>query len=426
MALLITRISCGLLAFYAASLVSFAQPMGPPPASVVVAKVVSKEFGESHSFVGSIIPARTSDVGSAVDGRVTEYPIFLGKRVKEGEELAKLLTSQLEIEIKAAEAELEARQATVDETQHARTEDIQRAEAMLGAKKAAYEYANAKLNRFKKLAGTNSVTEDQMEEAASTAIQAYQNYNDAIYALDTAKRGAREEIKTFTRAKVAAQKQEIARLNDQLTKHTIRAPFNGFVVAEHTEAGEWVARGGMVAKVIDLDQVDLEIAVLESYIPNITIGAEATVEVTSMADLRFVGKVKEINPLGDQRTRNFTVRIRLENNLGPDEIPILKAGMFARATLSVGKPTQTLFVPKDAVVLGDPQGAKVFVVGPSSKDPKTQSVTPVYVQLGAASGGMFEVKGNISAGSQVVVQGNERLRQGDQVFAKSLEVSEKK
>lgn len=423
--LLVTRISYGLLVILAVSRLSWAQPKGPPPAAVVVAKVVSKEFRESHAFVGSIIPARTSDVGSAVDGRVTEFPIFLGKRVKEGEPLAQLLTSQLDIEIKAAEAELVARQATLAEAQQARSEDIQRAEAMLGAKKAAYDYANAKLNRMKKLAGTNALTEDQMEEAASTAIQAYQTYNDAIYALDTAKRGARDELKAFARAKVNAQEQEIARLKDQLTKHTIRSPYNGFVVAEHTEAGQWVARGGMVAKVIDLDQVDLEIAVLESYIPNITLGAEATVEVPSMAERRFTGKVREINPLGDQRTRNFTVRIRLENNLGPDEVPILKAGMFARATLSVGKPTQTLFVPKDAVILGDPQGPKIMVVGPQPMDPKTLTAFPTYVQLGAAEGGMFEVRGNVQAGSQVVVQGNERLIPNQQLIPKLLDTSEK-
>jgi RND family efflux transporter MFP subunit len=414
-----TRLSLGLFAISALTSVSLAQP----PAAVVVAKVVQREFREGHSFVGSIIPARTSDVGSAVDGRVTEYPLFLGKRVKDGEPLAQLLTSQLDIEIKAAEAELVARQATLAEVQQARSEDIQRAEAMLGAKKAVYDYANAKLNRMKKLAGTNALTEDQMEEAASMAIQAYQTYNDGVYALDTAKRGAREEIKAFTRAKVAAQEQEVERLKDQLKKHTIRAPFNGYVVAEHTEAGQWVARGGMVAKVIDLDQVDLEIAVLESYIPNITLDADATVEITSMADRRFVGKVREINPLGDQRTRNFTVRIRLENNIGADEIPILKAGMFARATLSVGKPTQSFFVPKDAVVLGDAQGPKIYVVGPSPMDPKAQAAMPVYVQIGAADRGMFEVKGNIQAGSLVVVQGNERLSPGQGVIPKLLEVS---
>ncbi len=69
---------------------------------------------------------------------------------KKGNRWRKLLTSQLDIEIKAAEAELVARQATLAEVQQARVEDIQRAEAMLAAKKAAYEYANAKLNRLKK------------------------------------------------------------------------------------------------------------------------------------------------------------------------------------------------------------------------------------------------------------------------------------
>ncbi len=93
-------------------------------------------------------------------------------------------------------------------------------------------------------------------------------------------------------------------------------------------------RGGMVAKVIDLDQVDLEIAVLETYIPQITIGADATVEVTAMSDRRFMGKVREINPLADQRTRNFTVRIRLENNLGPTKCQSSRGCSVARRSRS--------------------------------------------------------------------------------------------
>ena len=42
---------------------------------VVVARVSMAEQGTGQSFVGTVMPARVSDVGSAVDGRIVDFPI---------------------------------------------------------------------------------------------------------------------------------------------------------------------------------------------------------------------------------------------------------------------------------------------------------------------------------------------------------------
>jgi HlyD family secretion protein len=396
----------------------FAQ-FGPP--SVIVANVEEREIREGLTFIGTVIPLRTSEVGSAVDGRVVEFPIVLGQRVKKDDVLAKLLTSQLDIEIAVAEAELISRKAAFDELKQSRPEEIERAKAQLAAKKSASEYTTAKLKRIQSTTDQRAYTQDQVEEIQSQAVQAYQMYLDAQQALEMAQRGAREELKIFTQAKVTAQEQEVARLKDLLAKHTIRAPFDGYIVNEYTEAGQWVAKGGTVAKVIELDQVDVEVAVLETYVPNLRLNAEASVEIAALGKKPFIGKIAEINPLGDQRTRNFTVRIRLQNTMSDNNQPLIKAGMFARATLSAGQSTKGLLVPKDAVVLGAGPMPLVHAVTPDPKDPKMSIVRTVPVQLGSAAGGFFEVKGELKANDQVVIQGNEQLRPGQSVSVVTAE-----
>ncbi len=69
-----------------------------------------------------------------------------------------------------------------------------------------------------------------------------------------------------------------------------------------------VARGGLVAKIIELDQVDVEVAVLKTYVPNLRLAAEASVEAVALGKKPFIGKMAEINPLGDARSGKPTVR----------------------------------------------------------------------------------------------------------------------
>src|SRR5207237_9649945 len=114
---------------------------------------------------------------------------------------------------------------------------------------------------------------------------------------------------------------------------------------------------------------------------NVDPAVEGMVDIPVLGQHRFVGRVAIINPQADVRAHTFPVKVRVANRIDNDQ-PLLKAGMFARVTLAVGKPTACVLVPKDAVVLGGPQPL-VFIV--SSGGAKTV-VRPVPVTLGAAQG----------------------------------------
>ncbi len=43
-------------------------------------------------------------------------------------------------------------------------------------------------------------------------------------------------------------------------------------------------------QIIELDQVDVEVAVLETYVPNLRLAAEASVEVVALGKKPFIGK----------------------------------------------------------------------------------------------------------------------------------------
>jgi RND family efflux transporter MFP subunit len=220
------------------------------------------------------------------------------------------------------------------------------------------------------------------------------------------------------RARVSAQLAELQRLEEQFDRHTMKAPFDGRVSAERTEIGQWVMQGDPVAEIVELNEADVEIAVVEDFIANLHTSVEGRVEVPALPNERFVGRVAMINPQADSRSHTFPVKIRVQNRIENDQ-PVLKAGMFARVTLSVGKPTQCVLVPKDAVVLGGPSPMVLLAAAAGDKT----TVRPVPVQLGPAQGSWIAVFGDLKEGDPVIVEGNERVRPGQEIRTEPKEVA---
>ncbi|MBI3468468.1 MAG: efflux RND transporter periplasmic adaptor subunit [Planctomycetes bacterium] len=382
------------------------------PAPVSVAPVVEHEVSAGQTFVGTVRPVRRSTIGSAVDGRVVEVMVEDGDQVKKDQPLAQLRTATLEIELAAAKAQLDVMQHELEEWQNGpRREEIDQAKAnMLGAQ-ARMEYARSKLKRIQSLVERRAASEDELEDATSAAEAAVQTYAAAKAVLDLAMAGTRPEKLAQARAKVAVQQEEIHRIEDQLTKHTIVSPFDGEVVAKHTEVGQWITQGQAVAEVVELGQVDVEVMVLEDYVAYLRIGTPAQVEIHAVPGEMFTmipGKVTQVIAQADLRSRNFPVKVRLDNQLVHGRY-LIKPGMFARISLPISKLSKSLLVPKDAVVLGGPS-PMVYIFEPSAKDPKSGRARPVPVQLGTDHEGSVCVTGDLKAGQQVIVEGNERMR----------------
>jgi RND family efflux transporter MFP subunit len=387
----------------------WSQPPAPPAVPVAAARVSSMQTASAQPFVGTVLPARTSDVGSAVDGRLIDLPIVDGQHVAEGEPIAQLLRGLLEIERAGATAELDRRREVLGELQAgSRPEEIEQARAAVAGFEARLAYAKDRLARLGRLAERGTSTADELQDAQTElrAIEAQLRGSRAALALTEA--GPRKEQIAQAAAAAAVQEAEVHRIDDQLAKHTIRAPFSGWVVERFTEKGQWVARGGLIARIAELDTVEIEAQVPESSVASLREGAQVRLEFDAATDQAWIGSVARIVPQADLLSRSFPVRIRLENRI-LDGVPTIKGGMLARAWLPVGAAGSVTVVPKDALVLG---GSKplVFCIEPSG--PSTGAVRPVEVALGAAVEGHVAIRGSLEPGMLVVVRGNERLRPG--------------
>jgi len=386
-----------------------------PAVPVRVARVERRELAAGQSFVGTVYPARISDVGSAVDGRLVSLPVLEGEHVEAKQPIAELLRGLLEIERQGAAAELERlRQMLGELTAGTRPEDVDQARAAAEGFEARLEYARSRFERLKRLAERGTSTTDELHDAQAELRQIEAQLRGSRAALALAIAGPRKEQIAQAAAAVAVQESQVQRIDDQLAKHTIRSPFDGWVIELFAEQGQWVARGGLVARIAELDTVEVEVQVPELAIGSLARGVEVRLEFDAAPHQTWIGRVDRVVPQADLLSRSFPVKVAIENRV-VDGQPTLRGGMLARAWLPVGRTGLATVVPKDALVLGGPS-AMVYCVDSANATTggqmATGTVRPVQVAIGATIEGSVEVRGGLDPGQLVVIRGNERLRPG--------------
>ena len=386
-----------------------------PPALVRVSPVVEKVAAGGQTFTGTVVPTRTSIVGSAVDGRVNEMFFDEGDLVRSkpasgtesrtSSEIARLRTKTISLDVAVATAELEALHQTRVQLETSLPEELAQSKARLQAAEALMNYHKARYTRAAALFKDGSVvSKENLDEVQSAWISAQQNHASAKSSL-TQLVNTRDSRLAGSRARELAQQEKVRQLEDIMSKYTIRAPFDGFVSKKFTEVGAWLSRGDPVVEVIELDPVEIDVFVPESYISKVKVGSSVSITIDALSDRVLIGNVSRIIPQADLRSRSFPVKIRMSN---PDYA--IKAGMLVRATIAVGSSQPVLMAPKDALNLAGRQRAVVV----ASKDEASGQVIAkmVPVQTGVSDGTLIQMIGDLKAGDMVVVRGNERLRPG--------------
>jgi RND family efflux transporter MFP subunit len=379
----------------------------------VAAAAIEREVRAGAAFVGSVKPLRRSVVGSAVDGRVDQFPVNEGEFIEAGKPLAKLKTETFEIQLAAAQAELKLRTIERDELKKLRPDEINEAKARMDGARTLRDFTKRQLDRVQALYDAGTVTIEQWQESHSAAERAAQSYLEAA-AAHAVVSGSEKVAKAD--ARVLAQEEEIRRLNDIIKKHTVVAPYSGYVVTEHVELGQWVSSSDPIVEMVDIESVEVDVMVPQDYIGKVKINDAAGVQIEGLAGPPLTGTVQRIVPHGDARARTFPVKVRLANSE-----QLLKSGMLTSVTLPVGSPSKAILVPKDALVLGG-RRFEVFVVdGDATKG--QAKVRAAGVQLGVSDGDWVEVRCQppLKAGQLVIIQGNERLVDGAAVQVVEVE-----
>jgi RND family efflux transporter MFP subunit len=325
---------------------AIAVPSGPPPAAVAVAQARSMTMAPHTVLPGTVVSLRDSVIASETSGKILNIA-NIGDVILKGEVIA---------EIDSSDA-----QQLVDQ----RRADLQRLQSLLSYHNNYYERVGVEDNKL-------GVSEIGIAELRSNR--------------DTAK------------ADVASAAATLKSAQNDLQRTSIRAPFNGRVVSQSIQMGEYAQVGGAIARLVDIENLEVSARVPATMVQPIK--AETLLQITGMGK-SFSAPMRALVPVGDAISRTMELRVRLTDSG-------LLVGSPVRVSLPSAPAREVVAVPRDAVVLRS-DAQYVFAIDDEGKAKRSE------VQLGYAQDDMIEVIGDIAADATVVVRGGERLRDGQAV-----------
>jgi multidrug efflux pump subunit AcrA (membrane-fusion protein) len=354
------------------------------------------------TLVGTVDAFRRSRVCSEIAGIVADMPARQGDFIEAGGVLCRLDDETIEWRLAEAKSKLGALTAKYDELRAGtRVEERARLKAVMEEAGAEYDRWKFEMQRIEALfEGRDSNAKEYTDTRASFLI-AERRKQAAEADYEMAVNGHRKETIEQARLEVAEQQAVVDRIESDLRKTVIRAPFSGYVVQRLTEIGEWVAAGGPIAEMVDIHAVLVRVDVPEDAMPYVAVGQSARVQVDALRRA-FSGNIRHVIRQGEERARTFPVEVEVDNPDGR-----LAGGMFARVTVPSGPSEKRLAVPKDAIVERDGI-AHVGLVVPNAQGDAAGVLIPVTVGVDV-NDWITVSSGSLEPGKMVVTHGNERL-----------------
>ena len=329
------------------ALLARAADPAPPERPVVEVAAVSMRTVNVESWIpGSVVSRSDARIASIIAGRVM-WIAEVGTRVAQGEAIARLDDTVLRL----------------------RLEDLR---AQVARARAQQQFNSSQLERFDRLAATQVLSASQLEDAR-----------------------AQREMSTDDLTRVEAQLRQV---QYEIGQSVIRAPFPGVVTERFIQRGEYLQTGGATTRLVNTSDIEARATAALSFAANVHSGQSVMVRDHG---LEKHGRVRTVVPVGDDRSRQFEIRVALAS----EEWLV---GTAIEVSLPSSAVRTALTVPRDALVIRQNRSYVLRVTGAGTVE--ELDVTP-----GAGVADLVEVQGPLSAGDRLVIRGGERLAAGQTV-----------
>jgi RND family efflux transporter MFP subunit len=343
------------------------------PIEVQVTTVTMRPAGTQAAVLnasGYVTARRRATVSSKITGKVVEVNVEEGRRVVQGQVLARLDDSTPRAGLALAQAQAEAARRSLREN------EVRLAQAQLNQRRTA------------QLHEERIASQAQLDDAKAEA--------DSIEARIAA---LQEQIRVAER-QIEVQQAELA-------NYEIRAPFSGIAISKDAQAGEMVspvtAGGGFtrtgICTIVDMNSLEIEVDVNESYISRVSPGQDADAVLDAYPDWHIPARVITLVPTADRQKATVLVRLGFKK-LDPRILPDMAIKVtFLREGDRDGNGTETRqpvpLVPRPAIkTIGADTFA--FVV-------RGDAVERRAIRLGGTDGDRVEVVAGLQPGDRVVL-----------------------
>ena len=301
----------------------------------------------------------------------------IGKSVTKGQLLASIADETTARQLKQARADLQA--AT------------ERAKLPLPSEELL-KVAEDNLHRLEQVVASGNVPAVEYEKAKSEANRL---------------RGALENERIERDRNLQALDETRKKLEAQMRNSEIRSPMDGLLSAVSTIDGELVAEGNQLFTVSSR-KTYVRGEVNEEDVGEVKPAMKAKVQLYAYRTQTFVAQVSSIQPAADPDTQRYTVILEMEKP--PDN---LMAGMTGEMNIITGSHENALLVPTRGLLVD-----QALVV-------KRGIVQRRTIKVGFRTLDFAEALSGVSVGDRVVIADQDRLRSGQPVRQRRVDVSKK-
>lgn len=392
----------------------FIQAQEGPPAIMVqveTRRVREQPLKVTISTLGTAMPYRESNLAAVQDGLVKSVLFKDGETVTKGQPLVILDSTILKARQLEKQAECDRLSAELSKLQSGYLpEEIAEKKAVYEVAKTNLEQAISEWQRKEELYRNKNISKSEWEQAkfAKQAAQAAADRDRAAW--EFLQRGYRPELIAATQAQLRYAQAEVKEVEYWLEKNTISAPFDGVILTKQVEEGEWLTTGKVVTTLLDISKIKIAVYVAEKYMGMVRLGLKGQITLDALPNQEFEAHVEEIIPQASEQSRNFELRLVMNNPFAPDDPQqvqrVIQPGMFCRVFGILREEPTALMIHGDAIIRIQNQ---TYAIKVGVKN------VPEYVPviLGARDGDWFELKNSnsqLSKGDAVVVTNQPNIR----------------
>jgi DNA-binding NarL/FixJ family response regulator/multidrug efflux pump subunit AcrA (membrane-fusion protein) len=359
-------------------------------------------YQESRIYTGAIAARRTSELGFEQSGQIERILVDEGDRVSTGSPLAYLDSQQLEISRRELQAMRSQAVAKLREMQAgSRAQTIAAERAAVRDFQEQLELVRKKSQRRKTLYAEGAISQEQLDETVSEQSILQARLHKAQSQLDELLAGTRPEAIAAQKALVEQYDASLAKIQLQLEKNILRAPFAATISRRLADEGTVVSNSQPILRLVENKAPEARIGIPASATARLTLGSYQKLTIGQKI---YRARVSAILPELDSNTRTQTVVLTLDESVGREISP----GQIARLELAQTIAVSGYWLPTTALVRGVRGLWSCYILG-TYKQNDTYRVERRDIEVLHTESDRVLVRGTLQAGDRIILSGTHRL-----------------
>ncbi len=381
--------------------------------SVQTFKVKKENLEQVVLASGKVEVSNKRELTAQTSATVQRVFVEVGDRVKSGQVLVKLDTTELERQLKQDQANLAVQQANLAKANTgARSQVIEQDKASLTKAETVLNNAKLKLDRSTQLYNQGAISSESLEADKLAYVSAQTEYRTAQERLSLDRSGATGQELAALQAQVQQARLAVQLAQEQIDKASVKAPIEGVVLSLDTEEGSYVNVGTRLVSVGDRSRLIVKSEVSETDSNNLRVGQPVTITAAAVEEGSYKGKVTRVSPVAttsmkdqaEQTNVEITVEIiKFDNRLRP--------GYNVDLNISTANLKKVPVIPYEAIVEKG-SSKSVFVL-------KDNHVSLKKIEVGVGNELYQHVKKGLNEGEVVVINPPDKLKDKDLVSAEA-------